>query len=56
MEECIFYLPIKFINSSRVLASLNAPVKSEVVVTEFCFSTPLICIHMCLASTTTITP
>lgn len=29
---------------------------SEVVVIEFCFSTPRICIHMCLASTTTITP
>ena len=25
-------------------------------VIEFCFSTPRICIHMCLASTTTITP
>lgn len=47
---------IKFINSSRVLAWLNAPVKSEVVVMAFCFSTPRICMHMCLASTTTITP
>ena len=47
---------IKFINSSRVFAWLNAPVKSDVVVMEFCFSTPRICMHMCLASTTTITP
>ena len=43
-------------NSSRVLAWLNAPLKSEVVVMEFCFSTPRICMHMCCASTTTITP
>ena len=38
---------IRFINSSRVLACWKKPVKSEVVVKEFCFSTPRICIqHM----------
>lgn len=46
----------KFMNSSRVLAWLNAPQKSDVVVMEFCFLTPRICMHMCCASTTTITP
>ena len=46
----------KFMNSSRVLAWLNAPQKSDVVVTEFCFLTPRICMHRCCASTTTITP
>ena len=47
---------IRFINSSRVLACWKKPVKSEVVVKEFCFSTPRICIHICCASITTITP
>ena len=37
---------IRFINSSRVLACWKKPVKSEVVVKEFCFSTPRICMHM----------
>lgn len=43
-------------NSSRVLCWLNAPQKSLVVVMLPCFSTPRICMHMCWASTTTITP
>ena len=47
---------IKFMNSSRVLACWKKPVKSEVVVKEFCFSTPRICMHICCASITTITP
>lgn len=47
---------IRFINSSRVLACWKNPVKSEVVVREFCFSTPRICMHICCASITTITP
>ena len=29
---------------------------TEVTIEEFCFSTPRICMHMCFASTTTITP
>ena len=44
-------------NSFLVLISfMKAPVKAEVVVTEFCFWTPLICIHMWDASITTATP
>ena len=43
-------------NSSRVASFSNAPLKSEVVVTEFCFCTPRIIIHMCCASITTATP
>ena len=43
-------------NSSRVLCWLKAPQKSLVVVMLPCFSTPRICMHMCWASTTTITP
>ena len=55
--EGVYRLPlIRFINSSRVLACWKNPVKSEVVVREFCFSTPRICMHMCCASMTTITP
>ena len=34
----------------------KAPLKALVVVIELFFSTPRICMHMCLASTTTITP
>ena len=47
---------ISAMNSSLVFCSRNTPVKSEVVVMEFCFSTPRICMHMCCASMTTITP
>ena len=48
---------IRCINSSRVRRSfMKAPVKAEVVVTEFCFCTPRICMHMCAASITTATP
>ena len=43
-------------NSSRVASFSNAPLKSEVVVTEFCFCTPRIIMHMCWASMTTATP
>ena len=44
-------------NSSLVLRLLRkAPVKADVVVTEFCFCTPRICMHMCAASMTTATP
>ena len=50
------YPLIKFINSSRVSGRLKAPVKSLVVVSECCFCTPLICMHRCSASITTITP
>lgn len=50
------YFLIRFINSSRVFACWKYPVKSDVVVKEFCFSTPRICMHMCCASITTITP
>ena len=50
------YFFIRFINSSRVWACRKKPVKSDVVAIEFCFSTPRICIHMCCASITTITP
>ena len=46
----------RFINSSRVLAWLKAPLKEEVVVMEFCFSTPRIIMHMWRASQTTIVP
>lgn len=40
--------PMMLKNSSRVASLLkNAPVKSDVVVTAFCFWTPRICMHMC---------
>ena len=47
---------INLMNSSLVATFSNAPVKSEVVVTEFCFSIPLIHMHICFASITTATP
>ena len=48
---------IRFRNSLRVLAEeRNAPEKAEVVVTAFDFCTPLICMHVCIASMTTATP
>ena len=48
---------IKFINYLTCFSLVKRyQVKSEVVVMAFCFSTPRICMHMCLASTTTITP
>lgn len=44
-------------NSSRVAILLRkAPEKSEVVVNECCFCTPLICMQRCCASMTTATP
>ena len=43
-------------NSFLVLSLSKAPVKEEVVVKEFCFWIPRICIHMCCASITTATP
>ncbi len=44
-------------NSSRVrCCERNTPVNADVVVTEFCFCTPLICMHVCCASITTATP
>ena len=47
---------IKFRNSVRVSAFLNSPTNADVVVTEFCFCTPRIIIHKCMASITTATP
>ncbi len=50
-------LPISWRNSIRVLQELRkAPSITEVFITEFCFSTPRIIMHMCLASITTATP
>ncbi len=50
-------LPINCRNSIRVLQELRkAPSITEVFITEFCFSTPRIIMHMCLASMTTATP
>ena len=44
-------------NSSRVrICVRKTPVNAEVVVIEFCFCTPRICMHMCPASITTATP
>ena len=44
-------------NSSRVFLSLrNTPLMAEVMVFEFCFSTPLIIMQVWLASITTATP
>ncbi len=41
----------------RVLQELRkAPSITDVFITEFCFSTPRIIMHMCLASMTTATP
>ena len=37
---------MRFMNSSLVFACLKAPLNALVVVMEFCFSTPLICMHM----------
>ena len=51
-----YLLCMRFMNSCLVFACSKAPQKSLVVVMEFCFSTPLICMHMCFASTTTMTP
>ena len=49
--------PINCRNSMRVLLdSRNAPSMTEVFMVEFCFSTPRIIMHMCLASITTATP
>ena len=51
------YLLIKFRNSDRVRASLrNAPSIALVTATEFCFSTPRMDMHRCVASVTTATP
>ena len=53
----LYLLLIRVINSSRVRGSeRKMPVNAEVVVAELCFSTPLICIHIWLASITTATP
>ena len=35
------------VSQENVLSSAKAPEKSDVVVIEFCFSIPLICIHIC---------
>ena len=44
-------------NSARVSAfSRKAPSMAEVTALEFCFSTPRISMHMCIASITTATP
>ena len=52
----MFYL-IKFINSFRVESLFkNNPVNALVVVAEFCFWTPRICMHMWEHSNTTATP
>ena len=48
---------IKFKNSILLLAlSRISPNITDVVITEFCFSTPRIIIHRCCASMTTATP
>jgi hypothetical protein len=49
-------LPIRLINSARVFWSLKDPNMALDVATEFCFSTPRIIMHMCLASVTIPTP
>lgn len=56
-RDCKGYgLLMRFMNSCRVFACSNAPEKSLVTVVEPIFSTPRICMHICLASITTITP
>ena len=50
------YERIRRKNSSRVSGRVKAPMKSDVVVSECCFCTPLICMQRCSASMTTITP
>ncbi len=48
---------IRLRNSLRVAAlARNSPSITEVIMLEFCFSTPRIIMHMCLASMTTATP
>ena len=51
------YLLTKDKYSLRVLALvLKMPSMQEVVITEFCFSTPRIIMHICLASIVTAAP
>src|SRR6266404_1425507 len=50
-------LPIRARNSSRVAVdSRNVPSTDEVIITEFCFSTPRIIMHKWRASIITPTP
>ncbi|MNY41593.1 hypothetical protein D3C86_1764220 [compost metagenome] len=56
-ESCQLFRPMSCRNSWRVLLdSRKAPSITEVLITEFCFSTPRIIMHMCFASITTATP